>query len=644
MVTGTSASLERLLDHARRTVPFYAARLSGIANRPAADVLADLPLLSRYDIRREGPRLWSAAGDPSTWRAVRTSGTTGEPLEVLIDEEARLAEAFTLANHVDRSLRTRAWRQRTLFHLTLHVGSASGAMPAPWNPTSTVVKWNLVRAWQARDASFLRSLVQLHGHVVTAMPSVAELIASRVELASAVGSVVPSLVVLSGETLDEDVKARLASAFACPVTSLYTLAEAGILATSCPAGGLHVEDDLVVVEILDEFAHGVQAGTPGEIVITPLLNRAMPLIRYRTGDRACWEDGACGCGRSSRRLVLTESRRPVSLVSTTGATVNAIRFAKVIAGLDVDRIGLTAEEPGVVRVRYQAERAMGTGARSLLESVLRNALGPATSIVVERERRGEPPAPNGDSATRHRRAEPVGPSPAEVAAWLAGELAELEGMASAVLTGSYLDPEATTRFSDIDTVVLLKEGARDEDVAPLLPLVRRLRGRLPALRVNVDLLQGLPERAPLLACRLLGEQLPVLGKVSPENLPWPSQETLLLHARVWVQEAQALVWTWLSDPSLAREDVLRSAWLAAKQSLEALRYRSVARGERVTAPRALLELARAERMRSWEWLDDVSEAFDVAREHVPPLHPAAAPADRYLRAALACLQEVSRTL
>ena len=43
-------------------------------------------------------------------------------------------------------------------------------------------------------------------------------------------------------------------------------------------------------------------GTPGEVVFTTLTRRAMPLIRYRTGDLAAMLPGPCACGSLLRRL------------------------------------------------------------------------------------------------------------------------------------------------------------------------------------------------------------------------------------------------------------------------------------------------------------------------------------------------------
>jgi phenylacetate-coenzyme A ligase PaaK-like adenylate-forming protein/predicted nucleotidyltransferase len=603
------------------------------------DVLNELPVLTRSDLQRQGARLWSRQGDSSTWRLVRTSGTTGEPVSVLVDEDTRSAEAMVLAGHIDRCLDTDTWRQRTLFHVTLHAGASTvTSAPSGWIPRA--VKWNLIRAWQADDDSFVESLRHLSGHIVTTMPSAAELISSRILAAGAGGSTVPLLVVLSGETVWDRQRETVEAAFDSRVTTLYTLAEVGIVGSECEAGGYHVEDQVAVVEILDDLGRPTPMGAEGELVVTSLVNRAMPLIRYRTGDRGRWENAPCTCERASTRLFLAHGRRPVSLVAESGATVNVVRFSKLIAGLDVHRINIRGLGRGDVRVEYEAEGLLDRSSHLLLESALRSALGPTASIVICRSSPTESDVHEGEHGASPIHAEPAGPSAHEVAAWLRSALSNsprVNEVEAAVITGSYLDAEATTRFSDIDIVILLKETADGAAWQTMVPLAAQLRRELPQLRVNVDSLAAVRTLAPLLAARLLQEQLPLIGTLTTDNLPWPSIASVRAHGRYWTQESHALLWTSLTDPSIDRKDVLLTAWLAAKQSVGALRYHYLARGARVTASRDVLAMALEDKQHSGPWLEHVVEAFDVAREHRPPPDPASSPSKRYITASLSCL-------
>ena len=81
----------------------------------------------------------------------------------------------------------------------------------------------------------------------------------------------------------------------------YVATEVGFLAVECAAhDGLHVLDDHVEVEIVDDDGRPCRPGEEGQVLVTPLHARTLPLIRYRLGDRATWTAGACGCGDPGR--------------------------------------------------------------------------------------------------------------------------------------------------------------------------------------------------------------------------------------------------------------------------------------------------------------------------------------------------------
>ena len=74
-------------------------------------------------------------------------------------------------------------------------------------------------------------------------------------------------------------------------------------AISCPAhAGMHLRENHVIAEIVDENGKALPPGEWGELAITTIGMEAMPLIRYRTGDRTRVIPGICPCGSEVRRL------------------------------------------------------------------------------------------------------------------------------------------------------------------------------------------------------------------------------------------------------------------------------------------------------------------------------------------------------
>lgn len=80
-------------------------------------------------------------------------------------------------------------------------------------------------------------------------------------------------------------------------------------------GGLHVFEDHFFPEIVDpETGDPVPDGVLGELVLTTLTKQAQPVIRYRTRDMTRFLEGACPCGRTSRRVARIEGRADDMLI------------------------------------------------------------------------------------------------------------------------------------------------------------------------------------------------------------------------------------------------------------------------------------------------------------------------------------------
>jgi phenylacetate-CoA ligase len=111
---------------------------------------------------------------------------------------------------------------------------------------------------------------------------------------------VPSIrsVYSQGEVLSASARAACRDAWCVEVIDNYSSVEAGYIATQCPEQPhLHVHAESAIVEILRPDGTHCTPGETGSVVVTPLHNFAMPLIRYALGDRA--EVGApCSCGRT----------------------------------------------------------------------------------------------------------------------------------------------------------------------------------------------------------------------------------------------------------------------------------------------------------------------------------------------------------
>ena len=114
---------------------------------------------------------------------------------------------------------------------------------------------------------------------------------------------------VSGDACPEGVIAELEKALGSKLYPHYGSRECGLGgAVTCPAfAGMHLRENHIIPEIIDETGKVLPDGEYGELVITTIGADAMPLIRYRTGDHTRILP-PCKCGGVTKRLD-TVSRR-----------------------------------------------------------------------------------------------------------------------------------------------------------------------------------------------------------------------------------------------------------------------------------------------------------------------------------------------
>ena len=82
--------------------------------------------------------------------------------------------------------------------------------------------------------------------------------------------------------------------FQTKVIEIYQASE-GQMASACPHGNLHINEDLVYVELLDKKGDPIASNQVAHsMLITNLVNTAQPLIRYVMNDLIVLKDG-CPC-------------------------------------------------------------------------------------------------------------------------------------------------------------------------------------------------------------------------------------------------------------------------------------------------------------------------------------------------------------
>ncbi len=133
-----------------------------------------------------------------------------------------------------------------------------------------------------------------------------------------------------GERLTKYQREKIERHLGGQIHDVYGFAEMTTVFATCQYDqGLHIPEDFIYVEIIDENGNPAPDGEYGEIVVTTLAKTGAPIIRYRTHDVARIMDGECPCGRTSRRIspIL---RRTDDVIVFKGTKISPLQIERVI--------------------------------------------------------------------------------------------------------------------------------------------------------------------------------------------------------------------------------------------------------------------------------------------------------------------------
>jgi phenylacetate-coenzyme A ligase PaaK-like adenylate-forming protein len=125
----------------------------------------------------------------------------------------------------------------------------------------------------------------------------------------------PRAVMCSSEVLTKEAAARIERAWGSRPFNVYAATETAGIASECALHRMHIYEDLVIAEVVDETNRTVPPGSLGsKLLVTVLFSRTQPLIRYEMSDCVSLSTERCSCGLPFRLLSAIEGRAEDSLV------------------------------------------------------------------------------------------------------------------------------------------------------------------------------------------------------------------------------------------------------------------------------------------------------------------------------------------
>jgi phenylacetate-CoA ligase len=190
---------------------------------------------------------------------------------------------------------------------------------------------------------------------------------------------------VTSERLYDDQRETISRVFGCPVANGYGGRDAGFIAHECPAGGMHITADDIIVEIVDAAGEVLAPGQAGEIVVTHLATRDFPFVRYRTGDVGVLDTATCSCGRGLPLLKEIQGRSTDFVVAADGTVMHGLSLIYVLRDVPgVVSFKVVQESLALTRVLVVADAQFTAAAEAHVVQGLQKRLGAGVQIVLEK--------------------------------------------------------------------------------------------------------------------------------------------------------------------------------------------------------------------------------------------------------------------
>ncbi|MES3020532.1 MAG: glycosyltransferase [Pseudomonadota bacterium] len=378
--------LRALALHAHTHVPYYRRLFARTGFDPhRIDSLLDLrrlPVLRKDDLRSHAGSFRSNVAPPLA--RSNTGGSSGEPLVFFIGKER-------VAHDVAAKWRATRWWDVDIGEPEVVVWGSPielAAQDRVRQLRDQLLRTTLIPAFDMSSAKldkYVARIRKLRPAMLFGYPSSLSLIARH-----AAARRVPlddlgiRVAFVTSERLYDDQRALIGKAFGCAVANGYGGRDAGFIAHECPAGGMHVSAEDIIVEILGPGGQPMPDGETGEIVVTHLATRDYPFIRYATGDVGALARTPCPCGRTLPLLKHIEGRSTDFLHAEDGTVMHGLALIYILRDLpQVRAFKIVQESIALTRVVVVAMPALGATLRARIETGFKARLGAGVTVLID---------------------------------------------------------------------------------------------------------------------------------------------------------------------------------------------------------------------------------------------------------------------
>lgn len=300
---------------------FQEAGLSKSSLKEPSDI-GKLPILTKKQVRENYRLMISEGFNLKSLIQFKTGGSTGKALEISITEEcSELRNACAM-----RHDRWTGWEPGE------PIGATWGNPQLPENIKEKLydqllqpyiyldtmaVSLDSVKKFARSWAKVKPTLLYGHAHSIFILAKYVDKIGC--DQIRPKGILSTSMMLLPHE------RKFIEKVFSCKVTDRYGCEEVSLIGCECEKhSGMHMNIEHLVIEFIKNDGTVAQPGEPGNIVVTDLMNYAMPFVRYKVEDVGIPMDRMCSCGRGLPLMGKVAGRVADFLIKKDGTKVAGI--------------------------------------------------------------------------------------------------------------------------------------------------------------------------------------------------------------------------------------------------------------------------------------------------------------------------------
>lgn len=392
--------LRRIVEHAYRHIPYYRDLFDHIRLKPS-DIrhLSDLykiPVLTKEILSARFKTLEATNSRAFRPQVLYTSGTTGRRIEFLVDRPSNILEFVYYWRHWNWAgyrLGAPFAEFSSIFFLK---GGEKSRLASHHQRLTNRLLLNSLSMSHATVKDYVRAIRKHRPLFLKGLPSVLYYFSLFLRQ-QGLNDISFKAVFSTGETLLPRCRKFIEETFSCKVYDSYGHMERTVAISECPRGGLHINPDYGILELIRQndslradftseggYKRDDGAGYSARVVGTSLYNFSMPLLRYEVGDMV-WVDPEkkCACGRQFPLVDAVDGRQSEVIMTPEGEVITAA-FLVFEDVPDILEGQIVQESLDRLHVKIVPAPSFTKASEARLKSRLQMLVGHTAQITLER--------------------------------------------------------------------------------------------------------------------------------------------------------------------------------------------------------------------------------------------------------------------